>query len=247
MIDRPHRFGKKKARFATGNSPKGYWWCPPGVDLLEVKELWIVEGIFDAIALLHHGITAVSAMSSGAFPAESLKELARQRGGKLPRLVWALDNEPGAHRYTRKHVTMAAALGYESSAAQIPQRDSKMDWNDLHQRWQFIDNTEQRIEQRERDFKAARYHGALLLAESAAEKGALMYEWRERHEFHFAFEKSTRSSARPRTSSRSCISLSSCCGRGRGCRRPSPWPGRTSTSRPARYGSAARKCEACTR
>lgn len=188
LIDRPHRFGKKKARFATGKSPKGYWWCPPGVDLLEVKELWIVEGIFDAIALLHHGIVAVSAMSSGAFPAESLKELARQRGGKLPRLVWALDNEPGAHRYTRKHVTMAAALGYESSAAQIPQYDRKVDWNDLHQRWQFIDNAEQRIEQRERDLKAARYHGALLLAESAAEKGALMYEWRERHEFHFAFE-----------------------------------------------------------
>lgn len=188
LIDRPHRFGKKKARFATGKSPKGYWWCPPGVDLLAVKELWIVEGIFDAIALLHHGIVAVSAMSSGAFPAESLKELARQRGGKLPRLVWALDNEPGAHRYTRKHVTMAAALGYESSAAQIPQHDRKVDWNDLHQRWQFIDNAEQRIEQRERDIKAARYHGALLLAESAAEKGALMYEWRERHEFHFAFE-----------------------------------------------------------
>ncbi|MFI7864513.1 toprim domain-containing protein [Ectopseudomonas khazarica] len=188
LIDRPHRFGKKKARFATGKSPRGYWWCPPGVDLLAVKELWIVEGIFDAIALLHHGIVAVSAMSSGAFPAESLKALAHQRGGKLPRLVWALDNEPGAHRYTRKHVTMAAALGYESSAAQIPQRDRKVDWNDLHQRWQFIDNAEQRIEQRERDLKAARYHGALLLAESAAEKGTLMYEWRERHEFHFAFE-----------------------------------------------------------
>lgn len=188
LIDRPHRFGKKKARFATGKSPRGYWWCPPGVDLLAVKELWIVEGIFDAIALLHHGIVAVSAMSSGAFPAESLKALAHQRGGKLPRLVWALDNEPGAHRYTRKHVAMAAALGYESSAAQIPQRDRKVDWNDLHQRWQFIDNAEQRIEQRERDLKAARYHGALLLAESAAEKGTLMYEWRERHEFHFAFE-----------------------------------------------------------
>lgn len=188
LIDRPHRFGKKKARFATGKSPRGYWWCPPGVDLLAVKELWIVEGIFDAIALLHHGIVAVSAMSSGAFPAESLKALAHQRGGKLPRLVWALDNEPGAHRYTRKHVTMAAALGYESSAAQIPQYDRKVDWNDLHQRWQFIDNAEQRIEQRERDIKATRYHGALLLAESAAEKGALMYEWRERHEFHFAFE-----------------------------------------------------------
>jgi hypothetical protein len=188
LIDRPHRFGKKKARFAPGQSPKGYWWCPPSVDLLEAKELWIVEGIFDAIALVHHGLHAVSAMSSGAFPFESLKELARQRGGKLPRLVWALDNEPGAHRFTRKHVQMARDLGYTCTAAQIPQRERKVDWNDLHQRWMFIDNAEQRAERIHRDIEEARYHGALLLATNAAEKGVLMYEWRERYEFHFGFE-----------------------------------------------------------
>ena len=188
LIDRPHRFGKKKARFAPGQSPKGYWWCPPCIDLLQTKELWIVEGVFDAIALVHHGLDAVSAMSSGAFPFESLKELARQRGGKLPKLVWALDNEPGAHRFTRKHVQMARDLGYTCEAAQIPQRDRKVDWNDLHQRWMFIDNAEQRAERIHRDIEEARYHGALLLAESAAEKGVLMYEWRERYEFHFGYE-----------------------------------------------------------
>src|SRR5690606_17416984 len=148
-------------------------------------------GIFDAIALLHHGIAAVSAMSSAYYPAESLKSLVRQcvdAGQKLPRLVWALDNEPGAHRFTRKHARLARELGFHCEAAQIPQRDRKQDWNDLHQRWQFIDDADKRTEQIERDLKEARYHGSLLLAESAAEKGALMYEWRERHEFHFGFE-----------------------------------------------------------
>ena len=72
LIDRPHRFGKMKARFKPGDSPRGVWWCPPCVELLDVKELWIVEGIFDAIALVHNGIAAVSAMSSGAYPEESL-------------------------------------------------------------------------------------------------------------------------------------------------------------------------------
>ncbi|WP_033727742.1 toprim domain-containing protein [Pseudomonas cremoricolorata] len=190
LIDKPHRFGKKKARFAPGQSPRGYWWCPPSVDLLESSELWIVEGIFDAIALLHHGIDAVSAMSSGAFPFESLKALAKLRadqGRKLPRLVWALDNEPGAHRFTRKHAALARDLGYSCQAAQIPQRGRKVDWNDLHQRWNFIDATErqQRIDD---DLREARYHGSLLLADSAAEKGVLMYDWRERQEFHFTFE-----------------------------------------------------------
>lgn len=189
LIDRPHRFGKMKARFKPGDSPRGVWWCPPCVDLLDVKELWIVEGIFDAIALVHNGIAAVSAMSSGAYPEESLKELARQRGGKLPKLIWALDNEPGAHRYTKRWVRQARALGYVCEAAQIPQPDSrKVDWNDLHQRWQFVDGDELRAKQIEKDLRAARYHGDLLLAESASEKGVLMYDWSERHEFFFGFE-----------------------------------------------------------
>ncbi|PTC17469.1 bifunctional DNA primase/helicase [Pseudomonas baetica] len=189
LIDRPHRFGKMKARFKSGDSPRGAWWCPPSIELLEVKELWIVEGIFDAIALVHNGIAAVSAMSSNAFPENSLKELARQRGGKLPKLVWALDNEPGAHKYTKRWVRQARALGYECEAAQIPQTDSrKVDWNDLHQRWAFIDDENQRTEQLKKDVAIARYYGSLLIAESASEKGALMYDWRERHEFHFGFD-----------------------------------------------------------
>lgn len=189
LIDRPHRFGKMKARFKPGDSPRGVWWCPPCVELLDVKELWIVEGIFDAIALVHNGIAAVSAMSSGAYPEESLKELSRQRGGKLPKLVWALDNEPGAHKYTKRWVRQARALGYECEAAQIPQSDSrKVDWNDLHQRWTFIDDETLRVEQIKKDLATARYHGSLLISESASEKGVLMYDWRERHEFHFGFD-----------------------------------------------------------
>jgi len=189
LIDRPHRFGKMKARFRPGHSPRGYWWCPPCVELLDVKELWIVEGIFDAIALVHNGIAAASAMSSAFFPEESLKELARQRGGKLPKLIWALDNEPGAHKFIKRWARLARALGYECEAAQIPQSDSrKVDWNDLHQRWAFIDGESERSEQIEKDLANARYLGSLLIAESAAEKGVLMYDWRERHEFHFSFD-----------------------------------------------------------
>ncbi len=189
LIDRPHRFGKMKARFKAGDSPRGCWWCPPCIELLDAKELWIVEGIFDAIALVHNGIAAVSAMSSNLFPEDSLKELARQRGGKLPKLIWALDNEPGAHKYTKRWVRQARALGYECEAAQIPQTDSrKVDWNDLHQRWAFIDDENQRAERIKKDVATARYQGSLLIAESASEKGVLMYDWRERHEFHFGFD-----------------------------------------------------------
>ena len=191
LIDRPARFGKQKARFMPGYSYRGKWWCPPCVDVAEVDELWLVEGIFDAIALVHNNIAAVSVMSSNGYPEEKLRELQAARnaeGRKLPTLVWALDNEPGAQRYIRKFAAQARELGFRCEAAQIPQRERKVDWNDLHQRWAFIDGDDERAERIERDLGEARYHGALLLAESAAEKGVLMYEWRERHEFHFGFE-----------------------------------------------------------
>ncbi|MBV4459443.1 toprim domain-containing protein [Pseudomonas sp. COR58] len=188
LIDRPHRFGKMKARFKSKDSYRGVWWCPPCVDLLEAKELWIVEGIFDAIALVHNDIAAVSAMSSNAFPEESLRALARDREGKLPKLVWALDNEPGAHTYTKRWAKQARALGFVCEAAQIPLRDGrKTDWNDLHQRWGFIEDESDRANQVAADLKQARHLGALLLAESAAEKALLMYDWNKRGEFHLGF------------------------------------------------------------
>lgn len=188
LIDRPHRFGKMKARFKSKDSYRGVWWCPPCVDLLEVKEVWIVEGIFDAIALVHNGLSAVAAMSSNAFPEESLKALLRDRIDKLPKLVWALDNEPGAHAYTRRWVRQAREMGFVCEAAQIPQRDGrKFDWNDLHQRWAFIEGDEKRANQIATDLKQIRHQGALLIAESAAEKALLMYDWNKRGEFHLGF------------------------------------------------------------
>lgn len=183
LIDRPERFGKQKARFQPGASYKGVWWCPPSVDLLEVDELWIVEGIFDAIALLHHDIAAVSMMSSAPLPSESLKALIKLRqdaGKRLPRLVWALDNEPTARSNTRRWAKEARELGFTCRAALIPQRGGKkVDWNDLHQRWEFIEGEGERAKRIELDLKAARHEGDLLLAESPREKALLMYSWEE--------------------------------------------------------------------
>jgi len=191
LIDRPERFGKQKARFKPGESYKGVWWCPPSLNLVEVEELYIVEGIFDAIALLHHDVPAVSMMSSAPLPEQSLKALknaCHEADKRLPRLVWALDNEPVAKANMRRWAKEARALGFKCEAAVIPQRGAKkVDWNDLHQRWAFIDGDEERAKRIELDMAEARHQGALLLAESAEEKGLLMYEWDERKEFHFTY------------------------------------------------------------
>ncbi|MFZ1180904.1 MAG: toprim domain-containing protein [Herbaspirillum sp.] len=135
LIDQPHRFGKKKARFNFGLDYQGLWWKPMTLQLLSVKEIWIVEGIFDAIALLHHEITTVSAMSSNNYPEKALADLAASCGNKDVTLVWALDGDAAGRSFTLKHVQRATEAGWQCKAAQIPQTGkNKIDWNDAHQR-----------------------------------------------------------------------------------------------------------------
>jgi hypothetical protein len=184
LIDKPQRFGKKKARFNYGSKYQGHWWMPPGLDLSTVEEIWIVEGIFDAIALWLHGIAAVAAMSCNNYPAKELEAIADQRGrvGR-PTLVWALDtdgtDEDGAgQRYTRKWVKQAREQGWTCKAAQIPQDGrAKLDWNDLHQRDRLA----------VKDLKGYLHQGALLIARTPSAKALLIYNEAGRSQFPFEF------------------------------------------------------------
>ncbi len=184
LIDRPGRFGKKKAVFKYGMTYHGTWWCPPTFKAPEVTELWLVEGIFDAIALAHHDITAVALLSCNNYPEQALAELrqALMGGSHAVRLVWALDSDKAGRDYTLRWVEKAKKDGWVCEAAQIPQTGrSKIDWNDLHQRDRL--NPE--------DFKEYRHQGAMLIAESAAEKALLIYRHSggQKTEFDVAFRK----------------------------------------------------------
>lgn len=169
LIDEAHRFGDKKAHFKKGSAYAGTLWMPPNLDVMNAGELWIVEGIFDAIALLHHDIAAGSAMSCNNYPEVTLKAIAEQcaaAGKPRPRLVWALDGDKAGRAFTIKWVKQAREAGWECTAAQIPQkRRSKLDWNDMHQR--------SHLEQK--DIEDYLHYGALLVAGSATEKALLLY------------------------------------------------------------------------
>ncbi|MFC0351851.1 toprim domain-containing protein [Undibacterium danionis] len=166
IIDRPYRFGKKKANFKYGMKYYGGWWKADTMVIQETPELWLVEGIFDAIALMHHGIKAVALMSCNNYPHDALHNLALSRGGKNCKLIWALDSDPAGRTYTKKHIKRAQDEGWTCFAAQIPQKGkAKIDWNDLHQRGEL----------NEHDIENYLYHGSLLIAKSAIEKALLMY------------------------------------------------------------------------
>lgn len=180
IIDRPERFGDRKANFS--GSYGGAWWCPPNQSFTKVADLWLVEGIFDAIALIHHGIAACSLMSCNNYPAAALSALAEQCAANhadRPQLVFAFDGDKAGRAFAVKYVRRAREEGWAATAAQIPQTGrGKLDWNDMHQRGRL---EAAHIE----DYL---YHGALLVAESALAKAVLIYSRKGRASFYFGYD-----------------------------------------------------------
>jgi len=177
IIDRPERFGKRKATFKGEYG--GKWWQIPGSDLTEVKEIWIVEGIFDAIALWLNDVMAVSAMSCNNNLWYSLQELAKECAAKnlpRPKLIWALDDGAAGTKYIKKHIAESQDKGWVSFAAQIKNKgNAKLDWNDLHQRGRLNEDA----------LAEARYNGALLTAKTASDKASLIYNKEGKRRFWF--------------------------------------------------------------
>ena len=179
-IDRPERFGKRKAGFAYGKSMQGQWWSMPD-SAADASELWLTEGIFDTIALELAGKASRALLSCNNYPEYALAELAKActaAGRDRPALVWALDDGPAGKSYMRKWHERAVAEGWKSRAAYTPDKGAlKQDWNELWLRSRLDDAA----------LDDARYHGDLLLAPSAMAKALLMYKRKERGEFHFGF------------------------------------------------------------
>ncbi|RLV59465.1 bifunctional DNA primase/helicase [Parashewanella curva] len=177
LIDKPDRFGSKKAVFK--GKYQGEWWQAPNfcVDTLP-QELWLTEGIFDAIALLHSGLTAVSTMSCNNFPEKALQHLEVLLAGKpKPTLVFAFDTGNAGESFTQKFVDRARKLGWQATAAQPYTAKIKLDWNELLLREKL---TAEHLEH-------YRHLGKLLVARSAMDKALLIYQKQSYTEFTFDF------------------------------------------------------------
>ncbi|MCP2016864.1 toprim domain-containing protein [Qipengyuania citrea] len=185
IIDKPGRFAKK-AHFKAGGSWGGHCWKPNGLDiaaLAQAKDIWVTEGIFDAVALVQGaGVAAVSNMSTGPYPEHFLKELvdylAVEGIAERPRLVFAFDVGPAGVTYSKKHIARAKREGWKATAAQVrPDGEgSKLDWNDLllkHQAWKG--------EAEKAPLAAAAldtylHNGAITIAETAVQKARLIVD-----------------------------------------------------------------------
>ncbi len=120
----------KKMNFGPfGCKIRGLWWQDPRA---EIKgEVYLTEGIIDAISLAQSGYNAVAILSAQNFPTESITPYLKQG------ITWvlALDNDHAGQKNIKKHAQTLRDLGEKVSAIVSNESTSeKVDWNDLHKK-----------------------------------------------------------------------------------------------------------------
>ena len=181
--------GIAKAKVQTGFKFGGHGWLPPKLHLQHgvwsyVKELWIVEGIFDAMALTENGLHAISNITAGNFPAHTLAQIKARMtelGKPLPKLVIALDSDSAGRKATDKLVATARQNGWEVAAAQSSEYSDSMDWNDLHKAGKLTSS----------DLERYRFYGELLIADTAKDKALLTHNQYGTNSFYMFFNHCT--------------------------------------------------------
>jgi len=185
VVETDPETGAKKTRNKNfKGSYAGLWWQPPYFEIQDLageeqgEKVYLVEGIFDAIALNINGFKAVSMMSAGSFPEQSIKP----HLGKNVTWVIALDNDQAGERARKKHAKTLTELGEKYAVAISTDAEEKTDWNDLHLKGKLTADHMQRYEQL----------GAVLNAETKNEKAYyLWFMLNKRRRFVFDFEHHT--------------------------------------------------------
>lgn len=114
----------RKAHF-TG-SYAGAAWTVKDFKPTKGNQVFIVEGIFHAMALHHAGYHAIAAMSATNFPSKIIE------AHKKKQIDWvlALDGDNAGRTYMKKHAQKITRLNEKASICLLPEEGK--DWDDLH-------------------------------------------------------------------------------------------------------------------
>lgn len=173
FIDDVERFPGQKGRALTPY--KGLWWQMPDEPFTS-NEVWITEGIFDALSLIHANKTAIACISSGHYPSGFFEHL--KRLGRQPRIIIALDSDKAGKEAAQKHYYQTKKTGFDVRVALPPKGK---DWNDLWRNGQLTEAV----------FAESLYQGDLLVAETATEKARIMYRKSGMNTFPFTHAERT--------------------------------------------------------
>ena len=133
---------------------KGLVWQPPGQEIKEGDQVFIVEACIDAISLVVNGYKSVATLGVTNYP-----DLFLSRVPNEVTWVWALDNDKAGIKYIREYSKRMQKDGFNVRAA-LPLPGEKSDWNDLHKKKRITDA----------HMKEYFHQGDLLLAKTAKEK-----------------------------------------------------------------------------
>lgn len=181
--------GIAKAKVQTGFKFKGLAWLPPKLNLENgvwpyVSELWVTEGIFDAMALTENGIHAISNITAGNYPnltLEQIKARLDELGKSYPKIIIALDSDKAGRSQTDKLVAFARQQGFTATAAQSSEQNGSKDWNDLHKNKKLTKS----------DIQRYKFFGELLIANTVKDKALLSYNHTGNTTFHIFFNQCT--------------------------------------------------------
>lgn len=170
-----NKHGKKEKRNKNFKGAyQGLWWQPPTLEIKDGSEVIFTEGILDAIALNINGYPAVSIMSAGTFPSESIKPYL----GKNITWVIGLDNDKAGLISIEKHAKTLRDMGEKVRAIVSSQDFEKSDWNDLHQKEKLTANDMQRY----------RLYGDVVLANSKESKAFATFMLHDEKIKHFVID-----------------------------------------------------------
>lgn len=149
--------GGDKAGIKAKMSYLNSGWMPPGQTIEKGDRVYVVEGIFHAIALHLAGFKTIASISSVNFP----WEIVEAHNGKLVTWVIALDDDKAGHKYVPKYLKMLRARKEIAWVALAGERD----WDDVYRDSEldasFMDD--------------ACYRGRLFTAESTGKLAYLLY------------------------------------------------------------------------
>jgi len=162
LIDRTGKEGHK-AHFAGKRKAdktlfRGDAWAPPGMEINDGDKVYIVEGIFHAIAFWAAGFKAIAAFSCNNFPINFISQY------KGKRITWciALDEGEAGRKYALKFTELMAEAK-EKSQVYLPP-NAETDWDDLYRAGQLVQT----------ELNDCEYRGKLFFAKDIASKA---YHW----------------------------------------------------------------------
>lgn len=130
------KFATAKAK--THGGYKGYAWIPPQMRFNDKDEIWITEGIFKSMALMHVGKKSIAALSCSNFP----REVVRKNAGRQIRWIVALDNDAAGIDAAERFLAELRGMNEECYCA-IPPHEHE-DWDDLYRKERLTENFLQR-------------------------------------------------------------------------------------------------------